>query len=356
MDGLALTHAKTVDLLQLIGGSSQLRRVANTNGGEYAGACPFCGGRDRFRAQPNAQPYPRWFCRNCGGEHWHSPIDYVMRRDGIQLTDAVRVLTEPQVGTPTFKPAPVATPQQKASAPPAQEWQDKAGAIVAECCEALWSDAGERARNWLTNTRGLSEQTISSWRLGYNASDRRVGDLFIPRGIVIPCFERGTLWYVKIRLAKGEKKYTHLKGGHAALYGAGTLFNATYAVVVEGEFDCMVTYQALQEADDPYFRRFVGMCTLGSATNPIDVGEWFDALARVDRFLVCYDADKEGERGAAKWSELTKRARRVHVPTLREGDKDLNDYHKAGGRILDLISFEIEKDRTDQEKQEQTRQ
>jgi len=41
----------SIDLLQLVGDSG-LKRVVATNGGEWAGACPFCGGRDRFRVWP----------------------------------------------------------------------------------------------------------------------------------------------------------------------------------------------------------------------------------------------------------------------------------------------------------------
>ena len=37
------------DLLALAERDTQLRRVAGSEGGEWAGACPFCGGRDRFR-------------------------------------------------------------------------------------------------------------------------------------------------------------------------------------------------------------------------------------------------------------------------------------------------------------------
>src|SRR5205807_191367 len=41
-----------VDLLALLGADTRLRKVATTAGGEYAGACPFCGGRARLRVQP----------------------------------------------------------------------------------------------------------------------------------------------------------------------------------------------------------------------------------------------------------------------------------------------------------------
>lgn len=44
----------------------QLRRVGRTNGGEWAGPCPLCGGRDRLRAWPSpSKGHPRAWCRQC---------------------------------------------------------------------------------------------------------------------------------------------------------------------------------------------------------------------------------------------------------------------------------------------------
>ena len=48
------TIKQNTDLLTLIGCDTALKKVASTKGGEYAGPCPFCGGRDRFRVWPNA--------------------------------------------------------------------------------------------------------------------------------------------------------------------------------------------------------------------------------------------------------------------------------------------------------------
>jgi DNA primase len=54
-----------IDLLALLGRDTRLRKVATTAGGEWAGPCPFCGGRDRFRAQPFLGV---WWCCQCCGE------------------------------------------------------------------------------------------------------------------------------------------------------------------------------------------------------------------------------------------------------------------------------------------------
>jgi len=81
---------RRTDLLDLIGRDTRLRKVASTAGGEYAGPCPFCGGRDRFRVQPEQG---RWWCRRCGdGARWEDAIAYVRKRDGVDFVEAGRLL------------------------------------------------------------------------------------------------------------------------------------------------------------------------------------------------------------------------------------------------------------------------
>lgn len=44
----------------------KLRRACRTDGGEWAGPCPLCGGRDRLRVWPNPESgHPRAWCRQC---------------------------------------------------------------------------------------------------------------------------------------------------------------------------------------------------------------------------------------------------------------------------------------------------
>ena len=42
-----------------------LTKAATSNGGEFAGACPACGGVDRFRVWPEEKG-GRFWCRQCG--------------------------------------------------------------------------------------------------------------------------------------------------------------------------------------------------------------------------------------------------------------------------------------------------
>ncbi len=51
-------------ILSLFG--EDVKRVATTNGGEYAGPCPLCQGTDRLRVWPSPrQGSPRAWCRHC---------------------------------------------------------------------------------------------------------------------------------------------------------------------------------------------------------------------------------------------------------------------------------------------------
>jgi DNA primase len=88
-----------VDLLELIGHDTTLKKVADTEGSEYAGACPFCkDGSDRFRVQPMRH---RWWCRQCSpDQRWHSAADYLMQRDGLTFLEAATYLRE-HYGTKT---------------------------------------------------------------------------------------------------------------------------------------------------------------------------------------------------------------------------------------------------------------
>jgi DNA primase len=73
-----------INLLEIIGRDTKLKKAASTNGGEWAGPCPFCGGRDRFRVWPQpAGGKPRFWCRQC--ECSGDAIDYVMHRDNVSF-------------------------------------------------------------------------------------------------------------------------------------------------------------------------------------------------------------------------------------------------------------------------------
>lgn len=325
-----------VDLLALAGRDTHLRRVASTRGGEWAGPCPFCGGRDRFRVQPNARPRPVWFCRGCGEGRWHDALDYVARRESLDLrrADDFRRACE-LLGAPgdLSRHAPPPAQPDAVTGPPPAEWQERARRVIAECVTALWGESGGRARAWL-RARGLTDETLRRWRIGYNPGTgyRNIAGLRVPCGIVIPCEVGGAVWYLNVRRATGEPKYLKVKGSRAALFGAETLPGHTVAVLCEGEFDTMLLHQ---QAGD-----LAGVATLGGATCVPDLAHFGAYLLPLRRLLIAYDADRPGRKGAARLAGLTRRARRVSLPAL-PGVKDLTDFHKAGGNLHAWLAFEL---------------
>jgi hypothetical protein len=110
------------------------------------------------------------------------------------------------------------------------------------------------------------------------------------------------------------------------------LIGKRVAVLCEGELDALLL---AQHAGD-----LAGVATLGSASHRADIGDFMDYLLPVPRYLVAYDLDGAGGTGAATLASITRRARRVSVPSL-PGVKDLTDFHKAGGNLHAWLTFEL---------------
>jgi Toprim-like len=163
------------------------------------------------------------------------------------------------------------------------------------------------------------------------------------------------IWYLKVRLLPGvpfrcidcrrfltepgkcphckqDNRYRQVNGGNPGLFGCDTLPGHDVAVFCEGEFDVMLLDQ---EAGD-----LAGTVTLGSASGRLDL-EWVHYLLPVSRFLLAYDADQAGDKGAEALESISARMRHARVPKLNPRDKDVTDYYKAGGNLHDWVKFLI---------------
>lgn len=337
----------SIDLLALVVHDTQLRRKAATGGGEYAGPCPFCGGCDRFRVQPNHEAGGRWLCRNCTYGKWKDVIEFVIRRDSVNFVEACQRLGAGGVlDFHTYRPK---QQMPKPKGPPSLQWQSKARQFREQCGKALWSNDGIKARQWL-NARGLRDETLQRWRIGFNPVERfdpltewglpeeyndkgHLKTIWLPRGVVITCEIADTTWYCKIRRSSGEPKYVNVKGSCTALFNAEGLMGFNVAVLTEGQFDCMLLHQEVSD--------LMGVATLGSANEPLDVSMWARYLLPVSRFLIAYDVDGKSEGGAASLAALSTRMKRIYVPKLSPNDKDVTDFWRAGGSLRDWLIFEL---------------
>jgi DNA primase len=335
------------DLLALIGQDVALRRQAATHGGEYAGACPFCGGQDkrtadRFRVWPAEG---RYWCRRCG-RHGDA-IQYLRDRHGLSYREARQKMGPLRIGH--IRPTTGAVDPQSAirnpqSPMPSAAWQAAASRFCEQCIDHLWAPDGARARAWLREARGLDERTTQQARLGYNPEDAyqeretwglppdpdargRPRRVWLPRGIVIPWLVGGRLWRVNIRRplsaaqqARGEPKYMGPAGSAVALYNADGLCPARPAVLVEGELDALTVQQ--------YAGDLAAAVATGSTMGARRV-RWVAKLAACPAVLVAFDADPAGEEAASYWLKLLPRAHRWR-PYY---GKDANGLALAGGDV-----------------------
>jgi len=334
------TLKNRTDFLALIGNDAALQRVASTHGGEWAGPCPFCGGKDRFRVWPE-QDGGRFWCRQC--EAQGDAIAYLQKRDGLDFAGACERLGG-QKAAPSARlskatgssPAPEHLfPETEA---PSAVWQDRAREFVAYAQGQLWETPDALA---YLRDRGLSDDTIRTAGLGYydgperDKNVRRWGVrgayVWLPRGWVIPCEYNGVLWYVKIRRPNEDlepdarDKYRAIKGSKLTMYGLDALKGAHVqdAIICEGEFDALLLRQ--------HVGSLVGCVALGSASKGLDMAAVCE-LVVIRRVWLALDADKAGQDGARKLLAASARIHLLPVP-----DHDVTDAWKAGHDLVTWV-------------------
>ncbi len=323
------------DLLDVIGRNTRLRRVAATHGGEYAGPCPFCGGRDRFRVWPDSER-PGYWCRRCG-RHGNA-IQYLREHDGLSFHEACASLYgegEYQRHYRRFRPSYPRPLPSVHGEEPNPFWQDAARIFCAYAMRLLWSSHGAPALAYLRR-RGLHDDTIRKAALGYNPNayydapelwgfprwDRSV---WIPAGVVIPWVVDNSIWCVRFRSCSDDAsfRYIQVRGGGNALYRADSVRANAPAVLVEGEFDALTIEQEAGE--------LVAAVANGS-TNGGRRTRWIETLATASQVLLSHDADQAGDRAAAWWFKRLPNARR-----WRPWWKDANTMLQEGGDVRSWI-------------------
>lgn len=316
-----------VNLVSLI--ESDLGDPVKVSGRYTFFRCPFHDDNDPSFAVTS----DRYYCFGCRASG--DAIKWLMDYRKLTFHDACEVLSPSGVknvgqSRPINLTETITARQNKHP----DEYQASWKAIIDECQSLLWSDQGKGARDYL-HGRGLKDDILRSpfFRVGYS-DGRKIGDLWVDRGIVLPCFtvdQDGKIDYVdyiKIRhSAKELPKYRKLKGGQKGLFGAELVRGSDIVIVTEGEFDCLLLNQ---EAGD-----LVGVCTLGSATDRFDWGRYGRYIGFAKWFLIAYDMDDAGDKGAESWKDISGRVKRIKIP---DGTgKDITDAWKSGVNLSDWV-------------------
>lgn len=324
--------------------SAELKHVAGTSGGEWAGPCLWCGGEDRFRVwphHPSGATGGRFMCRGCGRQG--DALAFLMERDGLSYPEACR-----RFGATPRPSRRAMTPRQKAvwtpepSVLPCPAWQTTAAAFVQFTAGAMAIDAEAQA---YAIGRGLSPETIQAQRIGWNPvtvydpreswglppetnpETGKARKIWLPRGLVIPAWSAGHVVALKVRRPDWREgdprpKYAAIKGSAkgSMVLGEGP---GKPVAVVEGELDALLIYQTAGD--------LVTAMAMRTAKGRPDA-EAHALLKTAPAILCALDADEAGREGWLWWRANYSQAKRC--PPIM--GKDPGEGMKAG---LDLRAW-----------------
>lgn len=251
---------ETVDLLALIGGDATLRKVT-VGGGAYAGPCPWCGGDDRFVVRPRGRSSgetPCWWCRQCTGEKPQSCIDYVMRRDGLDLHHAAAKLAEQYRLDPVDDARDVALARRERERQREEARATEAVERRARSVQALHDpehgpyDADQQGAALMDEplamadlaARGIALDVAIAYQLG--VTRRFVGGSRVP-ALSIPWRQGGETVAVQYRFLEAVKgRYQWHPGTAAELWNADELTRRrdSAVLVVEGALKALTVISA----------------------------------------------------------------------------------------------------------------
>lgn len=325
-----------IDLLTLI--PTEMKRVASTAGGEYHGPCPFCGGRDRFVAQPKNG---RWFCRRC--ESNGDAIALVMKLHNKSFTEALDALhiEYQQTNLPTYQkpnqqPITVSS-QNDAPALTNEHWQERAQAYLQWCWHNLDTAPDAASARKYLHKRGIPPEVYGLFGVGYNPvymKDIWGGKtVHLLPGIVFGWEDSplGRVMKINTRLKNPsrDKKYMQVAGGANWLWGGYQITPGSTVVLVEGEIDALSVTAACGLKDG-----IVAVATWSVAGARLT--RWVARLHMAKRVLIAFDDDNAGQQAAKWWRDVIPRAKRA-IPTKH----DLNEMLRYGDDIRGWINQHI---------------
>jgi DnaB-like helicase C terminal domain/Toprim-like/DNA primase catalytic core, N-terminal domain len=194
--------------------------------------------------------------------------------------------------------------------------------------------------------RGLSVETIVDARLGFvpaawslvhelktagnewaNLRSAGIataeGQNFFSNHITIPYLTHGDVVQLRGRSMGAGAKYVTPGGDQCRLFNVDALHGAKHAIIVEGEFDCLMLATTLRLSLDPVLRATAVVGVPGSQSLPTSFASYFEQCAKV---YVGFDPDEAGKTGALRVKEML--GSKARILTLPEDlpEADWSDY------------------------------
>lgn len=163
--------------------------------------------------------------------------------------------------------------------------------------------------SWLKNERGLTEEIIDKFKLGWNG-----------KALTIPIPDKECN-YAFFKFRKHPKntsdlpKYWYTPNASTELYGWENITKPkAFLIICEGELDRLT----LESNDIPAITGTSGAITFKP--------EWIEAIGNIpSEIFVCFDNDDAGIKGAERIAERIPHAKIVQIPKA-EGVKDITEY------------------------------
>jgi twinkle protein len=179
-----------------------------------------------------------------------------------------------------------------------------------------WHDNMPASRRAYWHSRGLTDQTISEFMLGFDG-----------QRYTIPSLYRLQPFGVKRRKAAdiddgNEAKYTSLYGSRVGIFNSDTLLSADTVIICEGEIDTMLLHQ----------NNIRAVSSTGGAGSWRD--KWAQHFTHIQRVFVLYDNDEAGRKGART---IQASIRRAQVLTLPDGVGDVGELFDKSADAVDWV-------------------
>ena len=353
LEAIVAEIKERADIVEVVGGVMTLKK----KGKDWWAPCPFHKEKAPSFSVSRAKQFYK--CFGCGAsgdvikfyeEFYHVRFYQALKGlgdlCGVQVEGAGRssaFMAHPKRrNLPSWEPSDPGTPSAL--------WQEKARKFIVWAFENLLSRPDSLA--YLAG-RGINEGSIVAYGLGWCENGKTGGDihrpreswgletvmndkgrrksLWLPRGLVIPCFGRsGEIQKIRIRRADPEgfgikMKYYFVPGGanRTMVLGRGHPVH----VIVESELDAILV---AQEAGD-----LVTVVCMGSSSARPDRGA-AQLLKESSHILNALDADNAGAEQRTWWKDHFPECVRWPVPKGKDPGEafqagvDLREWVKAG--------------------------
>ena len=301
-----------------------VRKVAlkRRSGSEYAGLCPFHNEKTPSFTVNDKKGF--FYCFGCHEKG--DVVGFVMKTEGLSFPDAVEKLAR-EVGLPV----PRATPAERDRVERASSLQEVVELAARWFQKQLRLPVGRHGLDYLRG-RGLSEETIDDFRLGF-APDSRDGiiaalkrenvpiDKIVEAGLAVQPEDAGRETYDRFRgrvmfpindrrgraiafggrvLGVGEPKY--LNSPETPLFHKGAnLYCLDRARVAATKDQAVIVAEGYMDVIALHAAGFTGaVAPLGTALTEGQLGELWKLA---DEPFLCFDGDNAGQRAAQRAAE-----------------------------------------------------